>query len=161
MGGTKTAGFRPKSYKTLQSEARKTVPFQHKINGMGIVQGELDHFGVLCLRAAAARDRERAAIAAQIPCGQPPSFPASQPAPPGRIVPLAPVISVTSIFSVPSRSATMPSALGTENRTSASAVLSGAVPVLARILVPFWRTTAPASRRITVNGTWRRDLPGT
>jgi hypothetical protein len=41
MGGTKIAGFRPKSYKTLQSEARKTVPFQHKINDMEIVQGEL------------------------------------------------------------------------------------------------------------------------
>jgi hypothetical protein len=41
MGGTKIAGFRPKSYKTLQSEARKTVPFQREINGMGIVQGEL------------------------------------------------------------------------------------------------------------------------
>jgi hypothetical protein len=40
MGGTEIAGFRPKSYKTLQSEARKTVPFQREINGMGIVQGE-------------------------------------------------------------------------------------------------------------------------
>jgi hypothetical protein len=49
MGGTKIAGFRPKSYKTLQSEARKTVPFQHKINDMEIVQGELNLVGPLGL----------------------------------------------------------------------------------------------------------------
>jgi hypothetical protein len=30
-----------KSYKTLQALARKTAAFQRKINGMGVVQGEL------------------------------------------------------------------------------------------------------------------------
>jgi hypothetical protein len=30
-----------KSYKTLQAVARKTAAFQRKINGMGVVQGEL------------------------------------------------------------------------------------------------------------------------
>ena len=30
-----------KSYKTLQAMATKIAPFQCKINGMGVVQGEL------------------------------------------------------------------------------------------------------------------------
>jgi hypothetical protein len=40
-GRTEIAGFRQKSYKTLQAMARKTAPFQRKINGMDVVQGEL------------------------------------------------------------------------------------------------------------------------
>jgi hypothetical protein len=41
MGGTEIARFRPKSYKILRPEARKTAMFQREINGMGVVQGEL------------------------------------------------------------------------------------------------------------------------
>ena len=41
MGRTKIAAFRRKSYETLRGVARKTTTFQHKINGMGVVQGEL------------------------------------------------------------------------------------------------------------------------
>ena len=40
-GQDKIAAFRRKSYETLQGVARKTTTFQHKINGMGVVQGEL------------------------------------------------------------------------------------------------------------------------
>jgi len=50
MGRTKIAGFRRKSYKTLQTLARKTATFHHNINGMDVVQGELisvdRYFGV-------------------------------------------------------------------------------------------------------------------
>jgi hypothetical protein len=41
MGRTKIAGFHRKSYKTLQVMARKNASFHRKINGMGVVQGEL------------------------------------------------------------------------------------------------------------------------
>jgi hypothetical protein len=41
MGKTEIAGFQPQTYKTLQSEARKTAISQREINDMGIVQGEL------------------------------------------------------------------------------------------------------------------------
>jgi hypothetical protein len=41
MGRTEIAGFQPQTYKTLQSDARKTTISQHKINDMGVVQGEL------------------------------------------------------------------------------------------------------------------------
>lgn len=41
MDETKIAGFRRKLYKTLGQEARKTTRFQHKINDMSVVQGEL------------------------------------------------------------------------------------------------------------------------
>jgi hypothetical protein len=41
MGRTKIAGFRRKSYKTLQTLARKTATFHHNINAMDVVQGEL------------------------------------------------------------------------------------------------------------------------
>jgi hypothetical protein len=40
MGETEIAGFRRKSYKTLQTLARKTATFHHNINGMDVVQGE-------------------------------------------------------------------------------------------------------------------------
>jgi len=36
MGGTEIAGFRRKSYKTLQAKARETTTFQRKINGIGL-----------------------------------------------------------------------------------------------------------------------------
>jgi hypothetical protein len=42
MARTEIAGFRHISYKTLQAVARKTISFLLEINGMGIVQGELD-----------------------------------------------------------------------------------------------------------------------
>jgi hypothetical protein len=45
MGRTEIAGFQPQTYKTLQSDARKTTISQHKINDMGVVQGELTIFG--------------------------------------------------------------------------------------------------------------------
>jgi hypothetical protein len=41
MGRTEIAGFQPQTYKTLQSDATKTTISQHKINDMGVVQGEL------------------------------------------------------------------------------------------------------------------------
>ncbi len=41
MGRTEIAGFQPQTYKTLQSDARKTTNSQLKINDMGFVQGEL------------------------------------------------------------------------------------------------------------------------
>jgi hypothetical protein len=40
-GRDQIAGFRRKSYKTLRAVARKNTMFQRKINGMRIVQGEL------------------------------------------------------------------------------------------------------------------------
>lgn len=40
MGGTEIAGFRQKSYKTLQAMVRKIASFHFKINGMRIIQGE-------------------------------------------------------------------------------------------------------------------------
>jgi hypothetical protein len=43
MGETEIAGFRRKSYKTLQTLARKTATFHHNINGMDVVQGEPSH----------------------------------------------------------------------------------------------------------------------
>jgi ABC-type branched-subunit amino acid transport system substrate-binding protein len=51
MGRTEIAGFQQKTYKTPQSDARKTAISQHEINHMGFVQGELvkgrilDNFG--------------------------------------------------------------------------------------------------------------------
>jgi hypothetical protein len=41
MGRAEIAGFRRKSYKTLQTLVRKTATFHHNINGMDVVQGEL------------------------------------------------------------------------------------------------------------------------
>jgi hypothetical protein len=41
MGRTEIAGFQPQTYKTLQSDARKTTISQHEINDMRFVQGEL------------------------------------------------------------------------------------------------------------------------
>ncbi|WP_229804334.1 hypothetical protein, partial [Gemmobacter lanyuensis] len=41
IGRTEIAGFRPKSYKTLQAIARKTTLFHREINDMSVVQGEL------------------------------------------------------------------------------------------------------------------------
>jgi hypothetical protein len=43
MARTEIAGFQLQTYKTLQSEARKTAISQRKINDMGIVQGELNN----------------------------------------------------------------------------------------------------------------------
>jgi hypothetical protein len=40
MGRTEIAGFQPQTYKTLQSDTRKTTISQHEINDMGFVQGE-------------------------------------------------------------------------------------------------------------------------
>jgi hypothetical protein len=42
MVQTEIAGFPLKSYETLQAVARKTATSQNKINGIGVVQGELD-----------------------------------------------------------------------------------------------------------------------
>jgi len=41
MVRTKIAGFRRKSYKTLQAMARQTTTYHQKINDMGIIQVEL------------------------------------------------------------------------------------------------------------------------
>jgi hypothetical protein len=45
MGRAEIAGFRRKSYKTLQAMARKTATFQSELNGMAVVQGELCRSG--------------------------------------------------------------------------------------------------------------------
>ena len=39
MGRAEIAGFRLKSYKTLQTLVRKTATFHHNINGMDVVPG--------------------------------------------------------------------------------------------------------------------------
>jgi hypothetical protein len=40
-GRTEIAGFQTKLYETLQQMVRKTTPFQHEINHIDVVQGEL------------------------------------------------------------------------------------------------------------------------
>jgi hypothetical protein len=43
MARTEIAGFRRRSYKTLQAAARKIPTFLLEINGMGVVHGELNN----------------------------------------------------------------------------------------------------------------------